>query len=103
MQQQALQGNLTSSLSVVAVEEDNSRINRLKFMSADFVDGLLNHRNIVIAKEVKNISKEIGYSPEQVALNWIRQQNTLHKMKNKIIPIVSARKDDQIDDDLGCL
>jgi hypothetical protein len=24
-------------------------------------------------------------------------------MKNKIIPIVSARKDDQIDDDLGCL
>ena len=38
-------------------------------MSTDFVDGLLNDSNIVIAKEVKNISKEIGYSPEQVALN----------------------------------
>jgi aryl-alcohol dehydrogenase-like predicted oxidoreductase len=69
MQQQLPQRNVTSPLNVVAVGEDNNKLNRLKYMSTDFVDGLLNDSNIVIAKEVKNISKEIGYSPEQVALN----------------------------------
>jgi aryl-alcohol dehydrogenase-like predicted oxidoreductase len=100
---QVQQQNPTSSLTVATVEEDNSRLNRLKSMSPDLVNGLLNDRNMIIAKEVKNISNEIGCSPAQVALNWIRQQNTLLKMKNKIIPIVGSRNEDQIKDNLACL
>jgi aryl-alcohol dehydrogenase-like predicted oxidoreductase len=103
VQQQVPQQNPASSLTVAAAEKDNGRLNRLKSMSPDFVNGLLNERNTIIAKEVKNISEEIGCSPAQVALIWIRQQNTLRKMKNKIIPIVGSRKEDQIKDNLGCL
>ena len=100
---QVQQPNPTSSLTVAAAGEDNSRLSKLKSMSPDLVNELLNDRNIIIAKEVGNISKEIGCSPAQVALNWIRQQNRLHKMKNKIIPILGSRKEDQIKDNLACL
>jgi aryl-alcohol dehydrogenase-like predicted oxidoreductase len=64
-------------------------------MSALFV----NKKNLAIANEVQTIAKEIGRTPSQVALNWIRQQ----KDKGVIIPIIGARTEAQIRDNLRCL
>jgi len=64
-------------------------------MSAVFV----NKKNLSIADEVQTIAKEIGRTPSQVALNWIRQQ----KDRGVIIPIIGARTEAQIKDNLGCL
>jgi aryl-alcohol dehydrogenase-like predicted oxidoreductase len=37
-------------------------------------DRSLTERNLAIAEAVESISQEIGYSPSQMALSWIRQQ-----------------------------
>jgi aryl-alcohol dehydrogenase-like predicted oxidoreductase len=59
---------------------------------------------MLIAQEVSKIAKEIGSSAAQVALNWLRQQNIMSTAgKNKIIPIIGARKETQIKDNLSCL
>lgn len=50
-----------------------------------------------IAEEVDKIAKEVGCSPAQVALNWVRQQQGV------VIPIVGATKPSQMKDNLGCL
>ena len=40
----------------------------------------------------------------QVALNWVRQQNIIApSWKNNIIPIIGARKESQVKDNLACL
>jgi aryl-alcohol dehydrogenase-like predicted oxidoreductase len=57
----------------------------------------LNDRNTAIAKDVVSIANEIGCSAGNVALNWIRKQ------KGTVIPIVGARKEEQIKDNLNCL
>jgi len=57
----------------------------------------LNERNTAIAKEVVAVANEIGCSAGNVALNWIRKQN------GTIIPIVGARKEEHIIDNLNCL
>jgi aryl-alcohol dehydrogenase-like predicted oxidoreductase len=60
----------------------------------------VNERNLSIADEVRTIAQEINRTPSQVALNWIRQQN---KSRGVIIPIIGARTEGQIRDNLGCL
>jgi len=57
----------------------------------------LNERNTTIAKEVVSVANEIGCGASHVALNWIRKQ------KGTIIPIVGARKEEQIKESLQCL
>jgi aryl-alcohol dehydrogenase-like predicted oxidoreductase len=57
----------------------------------------LNERNITIAKTVDAVADEIGKSSAQVAINWVRQRGS------NIVPIVGARRVDQIQDVLGCL
>jgi aryl-alcohol dehydrogenase-like predicted oxidoreductase len=54
-------------------------------------------RNTRIAQTVADIASGLGVSPAQVALNWLRQQG------RDIIPIVGARRVDQLEDSLGCL
>jgi aryl-alcohol dehydrogenase-like predicted oxidoreductase len=76
--------------------EEQKRFNVNNPMSASFV----NERNISIATEVQAIAKEITKTPSQVALNWVRQQL---KDKAVIIPIIGARTEAQIKDNLGCL
>jgi aryl-alcohol dehydrogenase-like predicted oxidoreductase len=49
------------------------------------------------------IAKEINKTPSQIALNWIRQQQRTDKGKGVIIPIIGARTEAQIKDNLGCL
>ena len=57
----------------------------------------LSERNLSIAAEVQRIAGEVGRSPSQVALNWIRQRN------GTVIPVVGARKVSQVRDNLACL
>ena len=59
--------------------------------------GDIPERSLKIAAEVVAIAEEIGCSPSQVALNWVRQQ------PGTIIPVLGARKLAQIEDNLGCL
>lgn len=76
---------------------EKKRFNSNNPMSASFV----NERNLSIAKEVQTIASEINKTPSQIALNWVRQQQ--RKQKGAIIPIIGARTEAQIKDDLGCL
>ena len=100
-QQQTQQQNTSSSSSTTVVaQEGNSRLE----VQNEFASRVLNDRNMLIAQEVSKIAKEIGCSAAQVALNWVRQQNIMSPAgKNKIIPIIGARKETQIKDNLSCL
>lgn len=63
------------------------------------ISGFVNEKNLSIAKEVQIIAKEIGKTPSQVALGWLRHQRD----KGVIIPIVGARTQVQMKDNLGSL
>ncbi|MDR3633231.1 MAG: aldo/keto reductase [Isosphaeraceae bacterium] len=52
--------------------------------------------NAVIA-EVQKVAQEVGRSPAQVALAWLRHRPT------PVIPIIGARRLDQFQDNLACL
>ncbi len=54
-------------------------------------------QNIRIAQKVSEIAQMLGYTPAQVALNWLRSQH------QQLFPIIGARKLSQIEDSLGCL
>ncbi len=54
-----------------------------------------NARNQKIAQEVVKIADEVGTSPAQVSLAWIRQQG--------VIPIIGARKLEQLKDNMQSL
>jgi aryl-alcohol dehydrogenase-like predicted oxidoreductase len=54
-------------------------------------------RTEAVVKEVLAVAREIGRSPAQVALAWLRQRPT------PVIPIVGARRLDQFQDNLACL
>lgn len=54
-------------------------------------------RDLKIAETVLEIAREIGKSPAQVALNWLRNR------PNSIIPIIGARKLSQLQDNLACV
>jgi aryl-alcohol dehydrogenase-like predicted oxidoreductase len=59
--------------------------------------GFVGERALGIAGEVIKVAQELGRSPAQVALNWVRQG------KGVIVPLVGARTRAQLDDNLGCL
>jgi aryl-alcohol dehydrogenase-like predicted oxidoreductase len=59
-------------------------------------DDRLTPRNLEIARAVDAVADEIDRSSAQVALNWVRQRG------RHIIPIVGARKLEQISDLLAC-
>jgi aryl-alcohol dehydrogenase-like predicted oxidoreductase len=63
----------------------------------EFNSQFVNERSLQIAAEVVAIAKQIGRSPSQVALAWLRQQPGI------IIPIVGARTLSQVEDNLRCL
>jgi aryl-alcohol dehydrogenase-like predicted oxidoreductase len=75
-------------------ENSHSEDSRIKQLE---MNNLLNERNMTIAGEVSKIAEETGHSPSQVALNWVRQQHGV------IIPIIGARRIDQLKDNLRCL
>lgn len=50
-----------------------------------------------MAETIMALAQEIGRTPSQIAINWVRQQN------GQIIPILGARTEAQIHDNLGAL
>jgi aryl-alcohol dehydrogenase-like predicted oxidoreductase len=54
-------------------------------------------REQAAATAILEVAKELGRSPSQVAINWVRQQSP------NIIPILGARRPAQIQDNLGAL
>ncbi len=63
----------------------------------DWAKARVNETKLRISAEVVAIAKEIGHTPAQVAINWVRQQAPL------MIPIIGARKLSQLDDNMRCL
>ena len=56
-----------------------------------------NERIKSIASVLMNVAQEMGRSPSQIAINWTRQQ------PYHMIPIIGARTEKQLKDNLGCL
>lgn len=54
-------------------------------------------RSLKIAEVVNQVAQEIGRSPSQVSLAWLRTQS------NAVIPIIGARKLSQVKDNLACV
>lgn len=59
--------------------------------------GTISERNLTIANVVSQVAAEIGRTPSQVALAWLRAQSGV------IIPIIGARKASQFEDNLASL
>ncbi|WP_392531836.1 aldo/keto reductase [Nostoc sp. C117] len=59
--------------------------------------GIISERNLAIAQVVSQVAAEIGHTPSQVALAWLRAQSGV------IIPIIGARKLTQFQDNLASL
>ena len=57
----------------------------------------LSEQNLRVASEVVAIAGELGCTPSQVALSWVRQQQGV------IIPLIGARNTEQLRDNLACL
>jgi aryl-alcohol dehydrogenase-like predicted oxidoreductase len=56
-----------------------------------------NERIKKIASVLMDVARETGHTPSQMALNWVRQKPYY------IIPILGARTEKQLMDNLGCL
>lgn len=61
--------------------------------------GMLTDRNYAIAEQTRAVATEIGKTPSQVALAWVRAQQA----RASIIPILGARTVRQLEDNLGSL
>ena len=57
----------------------------------------IKEEHLKIAEKVIGVSNEIDCSPSQVAINWVRQQPGV------IIPIIGAKTQAQINDNINCL
>ncbi len=58
---------------------------------------VLSDRSLQIAAAVIEIAGELGVTPSQVAINWVRQGPAV------IVPLVGARTVEQLAENLGCL
>ncbi|WP_028668195.1 aldo/keto reductase [Runella zeae] len=56
-----------------------------------------NDRSMEIAQEVVSIAQELGCTPTQVAINWVRQR------VSNVMPIIGSRRVEQIKDSLESL
>lgn len=54
-------------------------------------------RLMAVGDAVVELAEEIGRSPGQVAINWVRQQ------PGTIVPVIGTRTETQMKDNLGCL
>jgi len=70
--------------------KDPTRINQGKLK--------LGEKTLKVVSEVQRISEEVAKPMSQVAINWVRQQP-----KAQMIPILGARSEKQLNDNLGVL
>lgn len=82
-------GLLTGKFTRGKGESKNSRLEVTDFKK-------LSEQELNIAKAVDEVADELGKSSAQVALNWVRQQHNS-------IPIIGARNEKQLKDNLSCL
>lgn len=61
-------------------------------------DSEQDERTLRLAREVRAVAEEAGRSPAQIAINWVRQQD-----HGNLVPILGARTEAQIVDDLAAL
>jgi aryl-alcohol dehydrogenase-like predicted oxidoreductase len=61
-------------------------------------DPLISERNLAIADAVADAANELGVSPAAIAIAWL-----LSRYRPAPIPIVGARRAEQLQDTLGCL
>ena len=59
--------------------------------------GGLSATRVAVAREVAAVADEVGATPAQVALAWVRSRGAM------VIPIVGASKLTQLQDNLGCV
>jgi aryl-alcohol dehydrogenase-like predicted oxidoreductase len=57
--------------------------------------------NLALADELRAVAAEAGCTPSQAAINWVRQQQDDHHAP--IIPILGARSEAHLLDNLACL
>ena len=82
-------GLLTGKYHRSADSGSERRLDKVAFKEID-------DTNYSIAREVDRVAAEIGESPAQVALNWVRRQP-------QVIPILGARTAEQMKQNLACL
>ena len=58
---------------------------------------MVTDRSLKIAAEVVAVADELGVTPSQVAIAWVRQG------EGNIIPLLGARTVEQLEENLGCL
>jgi aryl-alcohol dehydrogenase-like predicted oxidoreductase len=58
-------------------------------------------RHLAIAREVQSVAREIGCTPSQLAIAWVLAQQ--RPGSAPIVPLVGARKVEQLQDNLGAL
>jgi aryl-alcohol dehydrogenase-like predicted oxidoreductase len=75
---------------------DRSFPNDTRVATTEYGRRVLTDRNIAIADVVNSIAAEHGSSPAQVAIAWVRAQ----QKRGVVIPIVGARRREQIEDTL---
>ena len=54
-------------------------------------------RNLTVARAVMSVAEDVGCTPAQVALSWVRQQPGV------IVPLIGARSVEQLQENLGTL
>ncbi|MBL0177291.1 MAG: aldo/keto reductase [Ignavibacteria bacterium] len=57
----------------------------------------VSEKNLAVAAAVMAVADELGCTPSQAALSWVRQQ------PGTILPLIGARTPAQLADNLGCL
>jgi aryl-alcohol dehydrogenase-like predicted oxidoreductase len=60
-------------------------------------DPIFNQRNLRIAEEVRSLAHQLGRTPAQIAINWVRQQ------ARSMIPIIGGRTVAQVEESMACL
>jgi aryl-alcohol dehydrogenase-like predicted oxidoreductase len=71
-----------------------------RFSQGPWGDAMLNEHNLTIAGVVHEVAQEIDRTPSQVAIAWVLAQ---HRKRGQIIPILGARSEAQLQDNLGAL
>ncbi len=89
-------GVLTGKYTTKKEQEKSSEPKRLS-PDNPFGELFLKERYLQIAEEVCKMADEINNTPAQVSLNWLRHRSGV------IIPIIGARTEVQLRDNLGCL
>jgi aryl-alcohol dehydrogenase-like predicted oxidoreductase len=84
-------GLLTGKYNVTGEPPADARLSRPEW------EGRITERALRVAAGVKTLAASCGHTPSQVALSWLRQRPGLN------IPILGARSDSQLRENLGCL